>query len=178
MSASAGHVRSSTRSGIPFARRGARATEYAAALRTLWREDVASFDGEFTKFENVRVNPKPHNHRRIPITLGGNSEAALGRAAVWGDGWYGFNLEDVDAVGGHMRTLRRLCAEAGTDVNRLHVAVALVNCTPQDAPALAELGVDELVLVQAPPAEPARVREWLTALAEAWMGPALTPVDA
>lgn len=161
--------------GIPFARRGARATEYAAAMRTLWREDVASFEGEFTQFENVRLNPKPHMDRRIPITLGGNSDAALRRVAAWGDGWYGFNLEDVDAVRGQIQTLRQLCAEAGTDMNRLHIAVALVNGTPQDAPLLAELGVDELVLVQSPPAEPARVREWVTALAEAWMGPALRP---
>lgn len=153
--------------GIPFARRGARATEYAAAMRTLWRDDVASFDGEFTKFENVRLNPKPHTDRRIPITLGGNSEAALKRVAEWGDGWYGFNLDGVEAVRAHTQTLRRLCAEAGTDFDRLRLAVALVAGTAQDAPILAKLGVSELVLVDAPPATPSEVRGWLTTLASA-----------
>ncbi len=45
--------------GVPFERRGARTAEYVAAMRTLWREDVASFDGEFLSFDSVRMNPKP-----------------------------------------------------------------------------------------------------------------------
>src|SRR3954464_5583146 len=45
--------------GIPFERRSARTAEYVAAMRTLWRENVASFDGEFIHFESIRVNPKP-----------------------------------------------------------------------------------------------------------------------
>src|SRR6185295_7223516 len=81
--------------GVPFARRGARTAEYVDAIRTLWRDDVASFDGEFVRFESVRVNPKPVRDRRIPIMLGGNSDAALRRVAAWGDGWYGFNVDGV-----------------------------------------------------------------------------------
>ena len=78
--------------GVPFERRGARTKEYVDAIRTLWRDDVASFDGEFVHFDAVRVNPKPVRDRRIPIVVGGNSDAALRRVATWGDGWYGFNL--------------------------------------------------------------------------------------
>src|SRR3954464_10127997 len=39
--------------GAPFARRSARTAEYVAAMRTLWRENVASFDGEFIHFESI-----------------------------------------------------------------------------------------------------------------------------
>jgi len=73
--------------GVPFARRGARADEYLKVMRLLWREDVASFDGEWVSFRAVRVNPKPLRDRRIPIVIGGNSDAALRRAATFGDGW-------------------------------------------------------------------------------------------
>src|SRR5581483_7941871 len=79
--------------GVPFARRGARTNEYLEAMRVLWREDVASFDGEFVSFSGVRVNPKPARDRRIPIVIGGNSDAALRRVSAIGDGWYGFNLD-------------------------------------------------------------------------------------
>src|SRR5215472_3913630 len=78
--------------GVPFARRGQRTAEYVAAMRTLWADDVANFTGEFTKFESVRVNPKPVRDRRIPVVLGGNSDASLSRVAAFGDGWYGFNV--------------------------------------------------------------------------------------
>jgi probable F420-dependent oxidoreductase len=67
--------------GVPFARRGARTAEYVAAIRTLWRDDVATFDGEFGRFAAIRVNPKPVQGR-IPVVLGGNSDAALRRAAA------------------------------------------------------------------------------------------------
>ena len=52
--------------GVAFERRAARTAEYVAAMRTLWSDDVASFDGEFVRFDSVRVNPKPVDGRRIP----------------------------------------------------------------------------------------------------------------
>ena len=39
---------------------------------------------------------------------------------------------------------------------------------PDDLAALADLGIDELVVVEAPPADPRRAADWLTALAERW----------
>jgi alkanesulfonate monooxygenase SsuD/methylene tetrahydromethanopterin reductase-like flavin-dependent oxidoreductase (luciferase family) len=65
--------------GIPFAGRGRRTAEYVAAMRTLWADDVASFSGEFTRFESVRVNPKPV--RRAPGARG-MPGAGLGLAIV------------------------------------------------------------------------------------------------
>jgi probable F420-dependent oxidoreductase len=70
--------------GVPFERRGKRAAEYVAAMRMLWGEDRASFQGEFVEFEQVRVYPKPVHDRRVPVIVGGNSDAALRRAAAWG----------------------------------------------------------------------------------------------
>ena len=53
--------------GIEFRRRGPRTAEYVAAMRALWADDVASFSGEFVRFDAVRVNPKPVRARRIPV---------------------------------------------------------------------------------------------------------------
>src|ERR1700760_1863331 len=111
--------------GVPFPRRAARTAEYVAAMRALWRDDVASFDGEFVHFDAVRVNPKPVADSGIPIVLGGNSDAALRRVAEYGDGWYGFNLDGVRDVAERVGMLDRLCAERGRDRADLRVAVAL-----------------------------------------------------
>jgi probable F420-dependent oxidoreductase len=151
--------------GIPFAGRGRRADEYLRAMRILWREDVASFEGEFVSFSQVRVNPKPVRDRRLPIVVGGNSDAALRRVAQLGDGWYGFNLDGVDAVRERLARLDELCHEAGRDRGALDLAVALSEARPEDAAALSEAGVNELVLVEAPPEDPCEVRGWVTALA-------------
>ncbi len=155
--------------GVPFERRGARTKEYVDAIRTLWRDDVASFDGEFVRFDAVRVNPKPVHDRRIPIVLGGNSDAALRRVALWGDGWYGFNLDSVDAVAERVDFLRRLCSEQGRDPADLRLAVALRELNPGDVPSLAALGIDELVIVEGPPEDARVAADWVGALADRWI---------
>jgi probable F420-dependent oxidoreductase len=155
--------------GIPFARRGARAAEYLHAMRVLWRDDVASYDGEFVSFSDVRVNPKPVRDRRIPVIVGGNSDPALRRVATMGDGWYGFNLAGPEAVADRLERLSAHCAEAGRDRTDLYLAVALADGEPSETTALRELGIDELVLVAAPPEDPADVDAWLAALTAPWI---------
>ncbi len=154
--------------GVPFARRGARAAEYLRAMRILWREDVASFAGEFVSFSGVRVNPKPLRDRQLPVIFGGNSDAALRRVAEFGDGWYGFNLAGVEAVRERVAVLGDLCREVGRDIRDLALAVALEGGEPGDVGALAEAGVSELVLVEAPPAEPSEVDDWIAGLLSRW----------
>jgi probable F420-dependent oxidoreductase len=153
--------------GIPFARRGPRAAEYVAAMRRLWSDDVASFRGEFASFEAVRVNPRPVRGRRIPVVVGGNSDAALGRVAAFGDGWYGFNLT-MAATAERLAALAGHCQRNGRDPGGLTLAVALTDGDPSMIPELAEAGLTELVLVSTPPADPAAVTPWVTQLAARW----------
>ncbi|MEW2507778.1 LLM class F420-dependent oxidoreductase [Amycolatopsis sp. NPDC047767] len=150
--------------GVPFARRAARTEEYVAALRTLWREDVASFTGDFVRFDSIRVYPKPPRPT-IPIVFGGNSDSALRRAATLGDGWYGFNLDGVPEVADRLAFL----GAQGRDLADLRIAVALRDPQPEDIAQLAALGVDELVLVAGPPDDPAVAGEWVSALADRWL---------
>lgn len=154
--------------GVPFARRGARTDEYVAALRTLWRDDVASFTGEFVEFDSVRVHPKPAAGT-IPVIVGGNGDAALRRVARRGDGWYGFNLDGVAAVADRIAELTGQCTRVDRDIADLHCAVALRSPSVSDVARLADLGVDELVIVESPPEDAGRATEWVTELAERWI---------
>ena len=158
--------------GVPFERRAQRTAEYVAAMRTLWRDDIASFRGEFVTFDNVRVNPRPVHNRRIPIVVGGNSDAAMRRLVGWADGWYGFYLADVAAVAERVELINRLCADAGRDPRELQLAVALHDPRPEDVPALAAVGIDEFIIVEGPPDDVAAVPDWAAGLARRWM-PAL-----
>jgi probable F420-dependent oxidoreductase len=152
--------------GVSFARRGQRTAEYVAAMRTLWSQQVASFHGEFTSFEAVRVNPKPV-HGQIPVSFGGNSDVALRRVAAIGDGWYGFSLTSAEAAG-RAAALRDHCQRAGRSLGAVDVAVALTDADPSAVPALAEAGVTEVVLVGAPPADPSAATTWVAGLAARW----------
>lgn len=153
--------------GVPFARRGARTDAYVEAMRALWRDAITTHRSEFVAFENIRVNPKP-TAGRIPLVVGGNSDRALRRVVGWGDGWYGFNLDDVDAVADRIDTIDRLCQVDGRARDELDLAVALRNPDPADRNRLAALGIDELVLVESPPEDADAVLGWLDELTDRW----------
>ena len=155
--------------GVPFERRGARTEEYVSALRTIWADDVASFNGQFVNFNSIRVYPKPARDRRVPIVFGGNSDAALRRTATHGDGWYGFNLANLEAVRDHVQRLHDHCTAAGRQFDELDIAVAVAGCEPDALPELSAIGVDELVLVEVPPADAAEAGDWMAQLRERWL---------
>ncbi|MFC3173681.1 TIGR03619 family F420-dependent LLM class oxidoreductase [Novosphingobium bradum] len=86
--------------GVPFERRGAMADEYLAAMIALWTQERPSFEGEFVRFRDVGFDPKPVQRPHLPIWIGGDSDAALRRAARFASGWivsYRTRSEDIPA---------------------------------------------------------------------------------
>src|SRR4051794_8855412 len=73
--------------GASGERRAARTREFVAVLRTLWRDEVSEFDGEFYTLPRGRMEPKPVRAAGVPILLGGSVPAALSRAGEIADGW-------------------------------------------------------------------------------------------
>jgi probable F420-dependent oxidoreductase len=73
--------------GATMPKRGARAEEYLAVLRTLWADDVSSFDGEFYTVPAGRQYPKPVQKPGPQVLLGGMSQPAMERAGRMADGW-------------------------------------------------------------------------------------------
>lgn len=76
--------------GVPLRERGARVDEGIAVCRALWGPSPASFEGRFTRFTDVVLEPKPVQPGGPPIWIGGRSDAALRRAARVGDGWVSY----------------------------------------------------------------------------------------
>jgi probable F420-dependent oxidoreductase len=79
--------------GYKWEDRGARCDEFIEVMRRLWTEPVVDFKGKWVTFETMHMDPKPIQKPHIPIIVGGYAEAAFRRAAQFGAGWYGFNLD-------------------------------------------------------------------------------------
>ena len=90
------------------------------ALKMLLSERVASFDGDFFKFRDVELYPKPKQDH-LPIYIGGNNAANLRRTAKWADGWLPAAVH-VDHLRVNVRQLRELAAAEGRDPNNIEVA--------------------------------------------------------
>src|SRR3989454_3220023 len=74
--------------GVPFAERGAMTDEDLAAMQELWTSRAPSFAGKYTRFGGLVFEPKPLQKPHPPIWVGGNSRAALRRAARLGAAWH------------------------------------------------------------------------------------------
>jgi probable F420-dependent oxidoreductase len=109
--------------GIDAAERGARTDEGIEVLRTLWRDDPASFAGRFFDFENVVLATRPRTEGGPPIWVGGNTDPGLRRALRLGDGWHGFEVYPEDLPEMKAR-LGRLGEELGRDPAELDLSVA------------------------------------------------------
>ena len=75
--------------GLDFATRGRRVDEAITVCSRLWTEPTIEHHGEFFDFAEVAFEPKPVQQPRPPVLVGGESGAALRRAATLGDGWIG-----------------------------------------------------------------------------------------
>ncbi len=73
--------------GVPFDRRGERLDEYIDAMRVLWREPLATYDGDFVSFTDAQLYPKPPGGT-VPVVIGGHSAHAARRAGRLGDGFF------------------------------------------------------------------------------------------
>lgn len=74
--------------GVPFHRRGAITNEYLEAIKLLWTQDVASYEGKFVSFHDVHTAPRPVQSPCPPIWVGGASEAAMRRTVRYGTAWH------------------------------------------------------------------------------------------
>jgi probable F420-dependent oxidoreductase len=72
--------------GVPFHERGRIADDSLAAMIELWTSDDPRHRGPYVNFEGIAFEPKPLQRPHPPVWIGGNSPAAMRRAARH-DGW-------------------------------------------------------------------------------------------
>jgi alkanesulfonate monooxygenase SsuD/methylene tetrahydromethanopterin reductase-like flavin-dependent oxidoreductase (luciferase family) len=75
--------------GVDPKTRARRTDEGMQVLRSLWTQEETTFSGKYYQLDRVRMRPKPYRHGGVVMQVGGRSDAALRRAARYGDGWTG-----------------------------------------------------------------------------------------
>ena len=93
--------------GAEYRTRGARLDEYILAMRELWTAPEPRFQGKHVSFSDLVFSPRPARPAGPPIVIGGNSPAALRRAATLADGWHPVGLTPAQFADG-MNAIRAL----------------------------------------------------------------------
>ncbi|MDR7420575.1 MAG: TIGR03619 family F420-dependent LLM class oxidoreductase [Armatimonadota bacterium] len=105
------------------ARRGDMLDEHVRALRVLFEDRRASFEGAYYRFADVEMYPKPLQ-RPLPIYIGGNAPDHHRRVARYADGWLPAALTPDEVRVGIAR-IRALAREEGRNLDHLDVALQL-----------------------------------------------------
>ena len=112
----------------PFKERGKVTDEFIDLFRELWTKDTPEFDGAYNRFSSIIFEPKPVQKPHPPIWIGGESDAALRRAARLADGWFpiGSNprypLDTQERFSAALTKLRTYLAEANRDPAAVELA--------------------------------------------------------
>jgi probable F420-dependent oxidoreductase len=103
--------------GVPVKQRGSRSNEALEVITKLWTEKNVTFEGRYSKFSGVTLDPHPTQKPHPPIWVAGRKEPAMKRAALYADGWIPYmytpemlheSLEKIDQFG----------KEAGRDMSK------------------------------------------------------------
>jgi probable F420-dependent oxidoreductase len=130
---------------LDFATRGKRVDEAIEICRRLWREPEASFHGEHFSFDGVVFEPKPVQPGGPPIVVGGESRAALRRAARLGDGWIGMG-HTVESAAAQIDVLRRELDAQGRGLDGFQVCLGGPIESDADVARWESIGVTRLIV--------------------------------
>jgi probable F420-dependent oxidoreductase len=127
--------------GVAYRARRAMAREHVLAMQALWRDDVASFDGEYVHIPPSWSWPKPD--RPVPVLIGGGAGPKMfAHLAEYADGWI--------PIGGAGLTesiplYKEAVAAAGRDPEQMQIVPFGSLPTPAKLEHFAQIGVTECV---------------------------------
>ncbi|MFT7600231.1 MAG: putative F420-dependent oxidoreductase [Acidimicrobiales bacterium] len=138
------------RSDLPFKMRYSAMRERVEALRICWAEEKASYNGQWDKFTESYVYPKPVNGT-IPVSLGNAGPVGIKHAAEYADEWCPIDASMLNTTGkpdvpGAIELFRRLAEEAGRNPDDIPITIHSFGVNTGRFEQYAKLGVERIVL--------------------------------
>jgi probable F420-dependent oxidoreductase len=117
--------------GEDFRTRGARMDDAIRLLRMWWTDPQIDFESRHYRITAMAMEPKPPQGRRLPIWIGGMSEAAWRRVGQLGDGWLASQITDAGSARRALDAIRRHAEGAGRDPSSIGLQ-SMVASPPKD----------------------------------------------
>jgi probable F420-dependent oxidoreductase len=130
--------------GVEYKTRFKQMREHILAMKALWTEEEASFDGEFVKLEKTWSYPKPTQTPHPPILLGGETDYTLKRVVDYCDGWYPRATKDFDPAIA-MQRLKAHADDAGRSMDELTVSVFRAPADAQKLTSYHDAGITRAI---------------------------------
>ena len=130
--------------GTDPARRFGRLRESVEAIKEIWLNDEATYEGEQIAFDRIWCWPKPLQQPHPPILVGGHGKGVLDRVIAYGDEWLPNHFGDTERLAARIEKLVVKAEEAGR--GELPTSVANINSAgPAELERYAEAGVHRVL---------------------------------
>ena len=103
--------------------RGKRTNEILQLLHHLWNEEQVTFIGEHFQYHNATIAPRPIQ-QPLPLWIGGHSQAAVKRTALYGSGWIG-GISSVAQVGETISAIRHQLTQTQRQIDDDHYGATI-----------------------------------------------------
>ena len=98
--------------------RGTRSDEMLQIMARLWEGERVTFEGKHFSYHDAVISPLP-KQQPLPRWIGGNSDAAIRRTALYGTGWLG-GIQQASDIGPTVARIKAAAAEAGRTIDDDH----------------------------------------------------------
>lgn len=122
--------------------RAALVEEAVGAMRALWTEEAASYEGDQISFPPVRCDPKPRRPGGVPILIGGAGPAGARRAGRIADGF----IPHPPGPAGHalIEPMREAALANARDPDAIELIALMLRPTAAEIDAHSEAGYTHL----------------------------------
>lgn len=149
--------------GVDPDRRRTVGREHVFAMRELWTNDIAGYQGDHVSFGPSWQWPKPVQQPHLPVWIGGG-KATLRHVVEWGDGW--MPIVGAMPIVKLLARLRQMAEEAGRDPTDIAIYPTGIPADPAQLDELLAAGIDGVSLGVTWDADVDTVRRELDAHAE------------
>jgi probable F420-dependent oxidoreductase len=130
--------------GVAMKERRAVVRERVLAMKAMWRDDVASYDGSYVHIPPTWCWPKPAQADGPPVLIGGAPGPKLfAHVAEYADGWIPIGGAGVKAA---LPALQAECEARGRDPQTLRLVPFGTVPDPGKLEYYASIGIEEVVL--------------------------------
>ena len=130
--------------GVKFTSRRDQTEEAIEVMRRLWRDEVASFDGEHYTLEPSAAWPKPRQPGGPPILIGGMGLRTYDAIGRYADGW--MPITGRSSITDRLEPLRTAFEKYDRDPDSIRVIIAGATTDPSGLANLREEGVEQALL--------------------------------
>jgi len=108
--------------GIPLKKPVRKTRETISLIKKLWTEDSINHEGEYYRFKEAFLQPKPVQKPHPPIWIAANSPKTMRMVAELGDGWVPASMFPEECAEG-LKKIKKWAENAGRDPTKIEPAL-------------------------------------------------------